>query len=132
MSLFSRQYLKESDKTFVNRIIDTVVQGSAYRNRGNSALIADTTANEILSKSGVSASTLNKMVISRTNAAIQGGDDEYYAIAGKDPTRASRVSLRNIKKEKNVGIKEFLNYINPQSKIQKYKEDESIEIIAVL
>lgn len=130
MAFNASNYVKDTDKTFTDRIVDPIVRSTTYGMPSSSASIATSTASSMLQQGSTEASAA-QLASARTDNAINGGDDEYYAIAGKDPTRASRVSLQNLRRNK-LTTKDFVNNINPQTKIAAYKSDNTIEIITVL
>jgi uracil phosphoribosyltransferase len=130
MAFNSSNYIKDADKTFTSRITDPLVKTASYGMPTGATNIAGSTVDSMLS-TGSTAAAAAQLATARTDSAIAGGDDEYYAIAGKDPTRAARVSLQKLRR-KDISTKEFINNVNPQTKIAAYKSDNTIEIISVL
>ena len=131
MAFNNSNYIKDADKPFTNRITDPIVKTTTYGLPSSSSSIAEYAVDSMLS-SGSSAAAAAQLTAARTDSVIAGGDDEYYAIAGKDPTRASRVSLQKLRRRDSVSTKDFINNVNPQTKIAAYKSDNTIEIITVL
>jgi hypothetical protein len=123
-------YVKDADKPFTNRIADPIINSTTYGLPTSATTVATSTVDTMINV-GASAALAAELAASRTDAAVAGGADEYYAIAGKDPTRASRVALRNVKNS-SLDIKNFVNKVNPQTAIANYKSDNTIEIITVL
>lgn len=130
MAFNPSSFVKDSDKSFTNRITDPIVNTSTYGLPASTSTIASATANLLL-KIGFGNELLSHLVASRTDNAINGGADEYYAIAGKDPVRASRVDIQKLRKNK-LNINDYLQNVNPQTKIAAFKEDNTVEIITVL
>lgn len=130
MAFNSSNYIKDADKPFTNRIIDPIVKSTTYGMPAGTTSIAEATADTMLT-SGSTAAAAAQLAAARTDSAIAGGDDEYYAIAGKDPTRAARVSLQKLRRN-NISTKDFINTINPQTRIAAYKSDNTVEIITVV
>jgi hypothetical protein len=130
MAFNSSNYVKDADKPFTNRITDPIVKTTTYGMPSSSSSVAVSTADSMLT-SGSTAAAAAQLTAARTDSAIGGGDDEYYAIAGKDPTRAARVSLQKLRRN-YITTKDFINSVNPQTKIAAYKSDNTIEIITVL
>ncbi|CAB4143198.1 hypothetical protein UFOVP447_94 [uncultured Caudovirales phage] len=130
MAFNSSNYIKDADKPFTNRITDPIVKTATYGMPSSSSSIAESTVDTMLT-AGASAAAAAQLAAARTDNAIAGGDDEYYAIAGKDPTRAARVSLQRLRRS-DITTKDFINRVNPQTKIAAYKSDNTIEIITVL
>jgi hypothetical protein len=131
MAFNSSNYIKDADKPFTNRITDPIVKTTTYGMPSSSSSIAESTADSMLT-AGAAAATAAQVAAARTDNAIAGGDDEYYAIAGKDPTRAARVSLQKLRRGGNITAKDFVNRVNPQTKIAAYKSDNTVEIITVV
>lgn len=130
MAFNASNYVKDSEKPFTNRIIDPIVKSTTYGMTPGAASIAASTAESMYTQGATEASAA-QLAAARTDNAINGGDDEYYAIAGKDPTRTARVDLQNLRRRK-ISTKDFVNNVNPQTKIAAYKSDNTIEIITVL
>lgn len=130
MAFNSSNYIKDADKPFTNRITDPIVKTTTYGMPSSSSFVAVSTVDSMLT-SGSTAAAAAQLTAARTDSAIGGGDDEYYAIAGKDPTRAARVSLQKLRRN-YISTKDFINSVNPQTKIAAYKSDNTIEIITVL
>lgn len=130
MAFSTSNYVKDSDKPFTNRIIDPIVNSTTYGMPSSSTSLAASTAESMITQ-GSSAAAAAQIATSRTDNALSGAADEYYAIAGKDPTRAARVSLQQMRRTK-LSTKDFVNKINPQTKIASFKSDDTIEIITVL
>jgi len=130
MAFNSSNYIKDADKPFTNRITDPIVKSATYGMPAGTTSIAESTADNMLS-AGATAATAALLTTARTDSAIAGGDDEYYAMAGKDPTRSARVSMQKLTRS-HITTKEFINNVNPQTKIAAYRSDDSVEIITVL
>lgn len=130
MAFNASNYVKDSDKPFTNRIIDPIVKSTTYGMPSSAATIATSTAESMYAQ-GATETNAAALAAARTDNAVNGGDDEYYAIAGKDPTRSARVDLQKLTRRK-ITTKDFVNNVNPQTKIAAYKSDNTIEIITVL
>lgn len=130
MAFNSSNYIKDADKPFTNRITDPIVKTATYGMPAGSTSIAESTVDTMLT-AGLTAAAAALLTAARTDSAIAGGDDEYYAMAGKDPTRSARISLQKLTRN-YITTKEFINNVNPQTKIAAYKSDDTVEIITVL
>lgn len=123
-------YIKDADKPYTNRIADPIINSATYGLPTSAATIASSTAEQMLN-TGMSAAMAAELITARTDNAINGGADEFYVLSGKDPTRASRVSLQSMRRKK-TDTKDFLDNTNPATKIAAYKGDNTVEIITVL
>lgn len=123
-------YVKDADKPFTNRITDSIVNSTTYGLPTSSSTIATSTVDTMIN-AGASLTAAAELTAARTDNAIAGGSDVFYAIAGRDPTRASRVDLQKLRRGK-YNTKEYLNRVNPQTAIASYKSDNTIEIITVV
>jgi hypothetical protein len=123
-------YVKDADKPFTNRIVDPIINVSTYGLPAGTSTIASSTAAQLLN-TGMSTTQVEDLVAARTDNAINGGADEFYAIAGKDPTRAARVSLQKLVRDR-MNSSDYLANVNPKTKIAAHKSDNTIEIITVL
>ena len=124
-------YVKPEDKPYTNRIADPIINSATYGLPTSTGTIAAATTEQMLN-TGMSASMAADLVTSRTDAAINGGADEFYVLSGKDPTRAARVSLQALRRSKQTSTQDFLNQSNPATKIAAYRADNTLEIITVL
>jgi hypothetical protein len=130
MAFNSSNYVKDVDKPFTNRIVDPIVNSTTYGLPTSTATIATATADAMIN-TGLSPEQVTALVASRTDNVVNGGADEFYVIAGKDPTRAARVSLQKLARDR-ISTKDYLNNVNPQTKIAAFRGDNSVEIITVL
>ena len=130
MAFNSSNYVKDVDKPFTNRIVDPIVNSTTYGLPTSTATIATATADAMIN-TGLSPEQVTALVASRTDNVVNGGADEFYVIAGKDPTRAARVSLQKLARDR-ISTKDYLNNVNPQTKIAAFRSDNSVEIITVL
>jgi hypothetical protein len=130
MAFNSSNYVKDVDKPFTNRIVDPIVNSTTYGLPTSTATIATATADAMIN-TGLSPEQVTALVASRTDNVVNGGADEFYVIAGKDPTRAARVSLQKLTRDR-ISTKDYLNSVNPQTKIAAFRSDNSVEIITVL
>ena len=130
MAFNSSNYVKDVDKPFTNRIVDPIVNSTTYGLPTSTATIATATADAMIN-TGLSPEQVTALVASRTDNVVNGGADEFYVIAGKDPTRAARVSLQKLARDR-ISTKDYLNNVNPQTKIAAFRSDNSVEIIKVL
>ncbi len=124
-------YVKDADKPYTNRIADSIISSTTYGLPASAVSIA-TSAADLLLNSGLASALAAEVIASRTDDAISGGADEFYVLSGKDPTRSARVSLQSLRRKNNPSTNDFLNNINPQTKIAAYKGDNTVEIITVL
>lgn len=67
----------------------------------------------------------------RTFSAGDSNGDQYYLAAGKDPTRTARVSAQNFRRQ-NLSTDDYTTHVLPLTKIGKYRQDNTVEIIAVI
>ena len=123
-------YVKDADKPYTNRIADPIINSATYGLPTSAATIATSTAEQLLN-TGMAAAMAAELITARTDNAINGGADEFYVLAGKDPTRASRVSLQSLRR-KEISTNDFLNNVNPATKIAAYKADNTVDISTVL
>lgn len=130
MAFNASNFVKPEDKPYTNRIADPIINAATYGLPTSTATIATSTTDQMLN-TGMTSAMAADLVSSRTDNAINGGADEFYALTGKDPTRASRVSLQNLRRRPR-DTKSHLNNTNPATKIAAYRSDNSVEIITVV
>lgn len=131
MAFNVNDYVKDSAKSPVDRIIDTVVRSSSNGKSNNAKSIAESTAKTFfdIASSYESVSTFSA---SRTDNIISGAADEFYALAGKNSDRTIKVDLNRLRRISSEDTNSYLNTVNPVTKIGAVKKNNTIEILSVL
>jgi len=124
-------YVKAASKPFTKRITDPVVSNAARGHNSGASLIAQTTADNLLSTAGASMDNIVATSNITTDNAMSAVGDAFYAIAGINPTRATRANLTKSRFGR-MSTNEFLNASDPATRIGATIKDGAVEIISVV
>lgn len=131
MAFNVNDYVKDSAKSPVDRIIDTVVRSSSNGKSNNAKSIAESTAKTFFDIAS-SYESVSAFSASRTDNIISGAADEFYALAGKNSDRTIKVDLNRLRRISSEDTNSYLNTVNPATKIGAVKKNNTIEILSVL
>lgn len=128
MSFNPQSFVKNTAKTVADRIIGDAVS-KATNGLPLSLLSSAASTAESLFNAGASFESISALTSQKTDSLINSGSDVYYALAGKDPARASAAE---IKSRRTGGGSEdtsfYLNNINPTTAINN-KRARDAEVI---
>ena len=124
-------YVKAARKPFTKRIIDPVVSNAARGNSSGAALIAQTTADALLSTAGASIENIKTTSNATTDSAVSSSGDTFYALAGVNPVRATRANLIKSRFGR-MSTNDYLNKSDPITRIGATIKDGTVEIISVV
>jgi hypothetical protein len=124
-------YVKAARKPFTKRITDPVVSNAARGHSSGASLIAQTTADALLTTAGASVENIKSTSNITTDNAMSSMGDAFYAIAGTNPARATRASLTKSRFGR-MSTNDFLNASDPATRIGATIKDGTVEIISVV
>lgn len=131
MAFNVNDYVKAARKPFTRRITDPVVSNAARGHNSGASLIAQTTADALLSTAGASVDSIRTTSHITTDNAMSSVGDAFYAIAGANPARATRASLTKSRFGR-MSTSDFLNASDPVTRIGATVRDGTVEIISVV
>lgn len=131
MAFNVKDYVKDSQKSPVERVIDPAVANATNGQPNGTRGIAESTAKLTFDTAG-SYENITALSSIKTDNIVSGAADEFYALAGKNTERASRVNLKRLRRISDEDTNSYLNNTNPATKIGAVKKGNSIEIISVL
>ena len=124
-------FVKSTAQSIGQRLINDVVSSVTSGLPMNLSSSAKSTA-ETLFNVGSSFKSISAFASQKTDSLVNQGSDIYYALAGKDPARASAADIKNLRRS-NLDTSKYLSEVNPSTKIKKKRrEDASIIMNAVL
>ena len=131
MAFDVNDYVKAASKPYTKRITDPVVSNASrgYSSGGN--LIAQFTADSLLSTAGVSADLIKAKSNIITDNALSTTGDSFYAVAGSNHMRGTRANLMRSRFGR-MSTNDFLNSSDPTTRIGATKKDGTVEIISVV
>lgn len=131
MSFNVNDYVKPTAKPFTRRITDPVVSSASRGFSSGAALVAQSTADQLLSTAGSSIDSIKEISDSTTFNALSSVDDRYYAITGVNPMRTTRADLEQSRYGR-MSTNEYLKASDPATRIGAAVKDGRIEIISVI
>lgn len=131
MAFDATQFVKDTAKSAAEKLVGDVV-GSIIGGLPMSAKLVASSAAQSLFNVGASYESIQAFASKKTDSIISGADDAFFAFAGKTPSRVAGASLSKLRRQANEDINQFLDKINPATKIASKKKDSSVEIITVL
>jgi hypothetical protein len=122
-------FVKGTAKSALNKLVDNVVGNVVSGLPMNSKLAAKSTA-ESLINAGASYTQVEAMSALKVDNITSGAAPEFFAIAGKDVSRASAAigALRH----NSDSTDSYLNNVNPETKMAKRRSKDEYEVHALL
>ena len=124
-------YIKPVRKPFTKRITDPVVSSASRGYSSGATTIAQTTADALLTTAGATQESVRGQAATTTNNILSSGGDAYYAVAGTNPIRATRVDLEKSRFGR-MSTDTYLRSSDPATRIGAAIRDNSVEIISVV
>lgn len=121
-------FIKNTAKTAVSKILDNVVGNIGIGLPTNSKLIAKNTA-ESLFNVGSSYESVSAFSSQRTDTIISESSSDFFAFAGKSINRASESGVSSVRRGID-NTKSYYMEINPETKVKRKKDQ--YEILSVL
>lgn len=131
MAFNVKDFVKDSVKSPVERIVDTAVTAATNGQPNGTKGIAESAAKSFFDIAS-SYESVSAFSSSKTDNIVSGAADEFYALAGKNSQRASKVDLSKLRRISNEDTTSYLNNTNPATKIGAVKNGSTIDIISVL
>lgn len=124
-------FIKGAAKPIVDRLLDDVISQTS-RGLPMNVTSSAKSISESLFNAGSSFESISSLTSQKTDAIVNQGPDIFYALAGKDPARASAADLRRLRNINSDSTEHYINNINPSSAIEaKRRRDNEIIISAV-
>lgn len=125
------KFVKSATKSIGSRMLEDVITAASSKLPLNTVLAARSTADSLFNV-GASYDSISAFATQRTDSLIRDGAETYFALAGRDPARASAADIEDLRRAgNNKDINYFLNEVNPSTKI-KMKKRETTEAFVSL
>lgn len=131
MAFSADKFVKNTAKSAAEKIVSDVVSKTVSGLPMSSKLIASSTA-ESLFNIGASYESIQALSAQKTDAIISGAANDFFALAGKAVGRVAGANISKLRRSGNEDINQFLDKINPATKIKNSKKSNTPEIISVL
>ena len=116
-------FIKSNAKTIVNRIVDNATTTAISGGARNAQLIAKTTAQSLFNI-GASFDSIEAFATQKTDTILSGSSDEYFALAGKSPSRVASSSLSSLRRTNSESTQVYMADTNPETKIANAKSNQ--------
>jgi hypothetical protein len=116
-------FVKSTAKTIVDRIVDNATNTAISGGSRNAQLIAKTTAQSLFNI-GASFDSVEAFSTQKTDTILSGSPDEYFALAGKSPSRVAASSLPSLRRTRNESVQVYIDDVNPETKIANAKSNQ--------
>ena len=123
MAFNVNSFAKSTSKSISGRIIDNATTNAIAGASRNAQLIARNTA-QTLFNIGASFDSVEAFSTQKTDTILSNSPDEYFALAGKSPSRIAGTSLEALRRTGNESAQTYIDSINPQTKIANAKRDQ--------
>lgn len=124
-------FIKDSAKSIIGSQVDRVIGNTVSNLASNSKLPAKNVA-ESMFNIGASYKSVEAFAALKTDSIVSGASNEFFGLAGKDPSRIGSANMADLRGSSTNDIKTYLQKINPETKISKKKSDSNIEIVAMV
>jgi len=124
-------FAKSTSKSIGNRVVDNATTTAISGGPRNAQLIARTTA-QTLFNIGASFASVEAFSTQKTDSIVAGGANEYFALAGKSPSRIAESNLGALRRTSSESPQIYLNQINPQTKVANARSNQEFTTYTAL
>lgn len=124
------KFVKGTAKSIANRVVDDVVTAATSALPTITTTSANSTAQSLFNV-GASFESISAFATQRTDAIVSdAAADVYYALAGRDPSRASAADIEELRRPDTNNIDLAAAELIPQTVIRSRKENrDGVDII---
>lgn len=124
-------FVKSTSKTLAGRVVDNATTTAISGGARNAQLIAKSTAQSLFNI-GASFDSVEAFSTQKTDTILSGASNEYFAIAGKSPSRVAASGLPALRRTGTETTNIYLNDINPQTKVANAKSSQKFMTYTVV
>ena len=124
-------FVKSTSKSISNRILDNATTTAISGASRNAQLIAKTTAQSLFNI-GASFDSVEAFSTQKTDSILSGASNEYFAMAGKSPSRIAANKLSSLRRTGSESAKVYVESINPQTKVANAKSNQQFTTYTVV
>ena len=124
------KFVKGTGKSIANRVVNDVVTAATSALPTITVTSANSTAQSLFNV-GASFESISAFATQRTDAIVSDASaDVYYALAGRDPARASAADIEQLRRPDTNNINLAAAELIPQTVIRNRKENkDGVDII---
>ena len=124
-------FVKSISKTFTSRIVDNATNTAISGGARNAQLIAKNTAQSLFNI-GASFDSIEAFSTQKTDTILSNSSDEYFALAGKAPSRLAASQLSTLRRTGNESSQVYFDEVNPQTKVANAKNSQEFVTLSAL
>lgn len=124
-------FVKSTSKSISNRILDNATTTAISGASRNAQLIAKTTAQSLFNI-GASFDSVEAFSTQKTDSILSGASNEYFAMAGKSPSRIAANKLSSLRRTGSESARVYVESINPQTKVANAKSNQQFTTYTVV
>lgn len=125
------KFVKSSVKTVGNKMLDNLVSSVTSQLPMSVTSSAKSTA-ESLFNVGASFDSISAFAAQKADTLVNQKAEVFYGLAGKDPSRVASADLKKLRSRAVDDVGQYLNEVNPATKIASKKKDSSIIMDAIV
>lgn len=131
MAFNPSNFVKDTTKSAIDRLVDRVLGNVTPGLPMNAQLTADSTA-KALFNIGASYESVEAFASRRTDSIVSGAGDEFFALANKTIDRAAGASIADLRRAGTDTVDNYLQNINPATKVKSKRARDEYEVLAVI
>jgi hypothetical protein len=124
-------FVKSSAKSIGNKLLDNVVSSVTSQLPQSLVSSARSTADTLFNV-GASFDSISAFAAKKTDSLVNQKAEMYYALAGKDPARIAGADLKRLRTRALETVDEYIEDVNPSTKVAKKKLNASMILDAVI
>ena len=131
MAFNASNFVKSASKSIGGRVVDNATTTAISGAPRNAQLIARTTA-QTLFNIGASFDSVEAFSTQKTDTIVSGASGDYFAIAGKSPSRVVESNLSSLRRTSLESPQVYMRQINPQTKIANARSNQEFTTYTAL
>lgn len=124
-------FVKSAGKAIGDKLLDRVVSSVTSQLPMSVSSSARSTA-ESLFNVGASFDSISAFAAQKADTIVNQKAEVFYGLAGKDPARVASADLKRLRQRAVEDTGQYLNDINPSTKIASKKKNASIIMDAII
>ena len=125
------KFVKSAGKSIGNKMLDNLVSSVTSQLPMNITSSAKSTADSLFNV-GASFDSISAFAAQKADTLVNQKAEVFYGLAGKDPARVASADLKKLRSKAVEDVNQYLQDINPSTKIASKKKDASIIMDATL
>ena len=125
------KFVKSAGKSIGNKMLDNLVSSVTSQLPMNITSSAKSTADSLFNV-GASFDSISAFAAQKADTLVNQKAEVFYGLAGKDPARVASADLKRLRSRAVDDVGQYLNDVNPTTKIASKKKDSSMIMDAIV